>query len=153
MLWSFSDDIKIQNLYSFCHTVTYSIWINRINVKTSWRKINWSALPIPLDSVEADVYKRRLFLFEIVLLLYETKRAGPNYKHHGSKQKSSRLHLQSIPKFVADPVTCVLVDTSPKVSFLSMSDGFVFTSTGLWEKINGSCVGGLTLHWQMNSAF
>lgn len=128
--------------------------IKRVNVKTSWRKINWSALPIRLDSVETDVYKIRLFLFEIVLLLHETKRAEPNYKHRGSKKK-----IVTFTTTIHPEVCCrssdisALVDTLPKVSFMSISDGFVFTSTGLWEKINGSCVGELTLLWQMNSAF
>jgi len=35
--------------------------------------MNWSALPIRLDSIEVDVYKTHLLLFEIVLFLYETQ--------------------------------------------------------------------------------
>jgi hypothetical protein len=71
MLRSFSDDKNSK--FILRHTVSYCISIKRIHVKTIWRKINWSALPIRLDSVETDVYKTRLFLFEIVLLLYETQ--------------------------------------------------------------------------------
>jgi hypothetical protein len=81
------------------------------------------------------------------------KTSGTQLQTSRFPEQSSRLHLQSISKFVVDPETCLLVDTLPKVSFLYSSDGFVFTGTSLWEKINGSCVAGLTLLRQINSAF
>ena len=86
MLRSFSDETKIQNLYSFSHTVAFCIPVRKVNVKISWRKINYIALPIRLLSVEADVYKTCLFLFEIVFLMYEIqKKKQNNYKHCGSQ--------------------------------------------------------------------
>jgi len=92
------------------------------------------------------VYKTRLFVLEIVLLLHETQ------------NEQNPITNLAVPKIIVTftstiypEVSCrssdisVLVDTLPKTFFMSMSDGFVFTSTSLCEKINGSGVGGLTL--------
>ena len=154
MLRSFSDETKIQNLYSFSHTVAFCIPVRKVNVKISWRKINYIALPIRLLSVEADVYKTCLFLFEIVFLMYEI-------------QKKNRIITNTaVPKIIVTlrsiipfEVCCRSsdvsgpVDTLPTVSFMSTDDGFDFMSSSSWEKINGSYFGGLTLLWQTNSAF
>lgn len=155
MLRSFSDETKIQNLYSFSRTVACCIPVKKVNVKISWRKINYTALPFRLLSVEADVSKTCLFLFEIVFLLYEI-------------QKKNRIITNiAVPKIIVTLRSIIIhfeiccrssdvsgpVDTLPTVSFMSTDDGFDFMSSSSWEKINGSYFGGLTLLWQTNSAF
>jgi hypothetical protein len=154
MLQSFSDYKKIQNLYSFCHIFAYCISVERVNVKISWRKITCTALTIALVSVEADVNKMRIFLLEIVLLLYETQNEQNNYKHCGS-QNNCRVCIDKPRRSLLQIQWRKWIDgcLAPTESLMPTDDGFVFISTSPWEKINGSCVGRLTLLWQTDSAF